>query len=629
MRKLLPALLVGVLFSAAICACSHPRPVPTKPRAPENLDELKKSVAAILARTHVPGVGIALVTKDKVLWAGGVGKADLASGRDVDGETMFRIGSITKGFVALAILQLQEKGKISLDTIVREVAPEVPIVNQWEQTDPVRVAHLLEHTAGFDDFPLAEFFDYSGSDTVPLLETFQRFPEPLRARWRPGMFGSYSNPGYGVAGYVVEKITGQPCGQYIADNILGPLGMSRSGFSLTREIKATLAQGYYYNPPRPIPYLPILLRPAGEMKTSPNEIARFVRMMLNRGSLDGVVVASPDSIARMETETTTLAARNGLKYGYGLGNMADVSHPFLGHWHDGGLDGFLSHYEYLPAQGVGYFFSVNDSQSGAAVKQINELLFAYVTRGMSPPAKPPGVPLDGSIENAIGFYELANPRQQALRFLTELLANGWTYIDSRSLFRRGLFPGTKEKLVYLGGGQIRAEKEVAASGIYCTTREGETYGCGALVAFHRMNPVWPITRFVLIALALLTMLTSILFALIWIPRKVLGRMRGAGHLSVRVLPLLATLSLVVILWEASRAPPMVQGRPDAFTISILVLSVAFPVLSVAALFVAIRSFRFEMNRAARIHSLVVSSACFAVSGYWAYWGLIGVRLWAL
>ena len=125
---------------------------PPPPQTPASIDELKKSAAKVLSKYHIPGVGIALVSKDKVLWAGGVGKADLASGKDVDADTMFRIGSITKGFVALSILQLQAQGKVSLDSKLAEVAPEVPVLNPWEKTDPITVANLLEHTASFDDF---------------------------------------------------------------------------------------------------------------------------------------------------------------------------------------------------------------------------------------------------------------------------------------------------------------------------------------------------------------------------------------------------------------------------------------------------------------------------------------------
>ena len=628
MCKRLLALLIGLAFVTAVGGCSH-KPPANEPPPPESIDQLQEALGKILARTHVPGVGVALVTKDKVIWAGGVGKADLASGRNVDADTMFRIGSITKGFVALSLLQLQEKAKISLDDKLADLAPEVPLTNPWERTDPVRVANLLEHTAGFDDFPLAEFYDYSGRDDVPLLKTLQMFPEPQDVRWRPGTFFSYSNPDYGVAGYLVEKVSGQLCEDYLAANILRPLGMTHSDMRVTPEVKATLAQGYESDPPRPVPYLPILLRSAGEMKSSPNEMARFVRMMLNRGSLEGTTIVSPDSLTRMVTAKTSLASRSGLKYGYGLGDEASVAHPFVAYGHGGGLDGFLSNYAYIPERGFGYFFSINDSALGVPLKEIDDLLFAYVTRGMTPPAKPPAAALDPTIEAATGLYEFVSPRNQWLQFLTELLGTEWTYINGGHLYLRGPIRGARENFIYLGNGQIRTVKESGASGVFCKGPDGETYGCGAVVAFRKVNPIWPVTRLVLAVLILLTMASSILFAIIWIPRKLIGRLRGVQNLSVRAMPLLATLTLVAIVWRGWGQPAFELGRPNAITIAIFALSIVFPVLSIAALVIALRAWRFEMNRAVRIHALLVALACCAVAWFLAYWGLIGVRVWAL
>src|SRR5580700_11583231 len=150
-------------------ACSRPPKRPAPPPVPANIDELKSAVSAILKKHKVPGVGIALVTKDAVVWAGGVGKADLGNNRDVTADTMFRVGSITKGFVALSALQLAERGKLSLDEKVADVAPEIPVVNPWAATNPVTLAQLLEHTAGFDDFSLAEFYDYDAAPDDPIL----------------------------------------------------------------------------------------------------------------------------------------------------------------------------------------------------------------------------------------------------------------------------------------------------------------------------------------------------------------------------------------------------------------------------------------------------------------------------
>src|SRR6266849_8650486 len=134
----------ALLAMLALGACSGE----SKPSAaPANIEELKSAVAAILKKYDVPGIGIALVTKDKVVWTGGVGKADIAANRDVTADTMFRVGSITKGFVALAALQLVEQHKLDLDEKVADAAPEIPVMNSWEATNAVSLAGFYDFTA--------------------------------------------------------------------------------------------------------------------------------------------------------------------------------------------------------------------------------------------------------------------------------------------------------------------------------------------------------------------------------------------------------------------------------------------------------------------------------------------------
>ncbi|MFZ2063040.1 MAG: serine hydrolase [Candidatus Binatus sp.] len=616
------------MIIAGATGCARKPPPPTEPK-PQTIDQLKAAIADVLKRTHTPGCGFALVTKESLIFAGGVGKADLATNRDVTADTMFRIGSITKSFVALSILKLNEEGKVDLHAKVADVAPEVKIVNRWDATDPIRIVNLLEHTAGFDDMLLAETYDMSGGPEVPLLATFAKFPEPQVARWRPGTLQSYSNVDYGVAGYIIEKLTYQPCEDYIADNILRPLGMTHSDMRLTPDVRAALAQGYRGNPPLPVPYYPILLRPAGEMKASANEMARFVRMMLNRGTLDGVKIVSPESITRMETPETGLAARAGFKNGYGLGNYVTVRHAIVTHGHNGGLDGFLSVYAYMPDQGLGYFMSIN--ASSPALSQIENLIFAYVTREVPTPPKPAAVPLDADVLAATGFYQFASPRNEKFKFLDELLLEGWTYTHNGKLYRRGLIPGPPEEQIYLGHRQFRGEKESGASGVFCTDDDGNRYGCGELACFRKISPVWPATRLILLVGAVLAMATSILFALIWIPRKLFGRMKGAKYLAVRVVPLLASLTFLatLVLWIHGGGSTFALATPSPFAVSIFLLTILFAILSVVGFVLAIRSYRYSMNRAARIHSIMVAFACIGWTAFLAYWGMIGLRFWTV
>jgi len=627
--KALCTIFSAVTLITVLSACSN-QPAPARPK-PANIDELERAIADVLAKYHAPGCGFAIVRKDRIEFAGGVGKADLAADREVTADTTFRIGSITKSFVALSILKLQEQGKIHLGDKVRDLAPEIPIDNPWEATDPITVANLLEHTAGFDDFPLAEFYDFEAPPQKPLLWPLREFPGPQHVRWRPGSRTSYSNPGYGAAGVVLETASGMDAEDFIGQNILAPLGMTHSDIRLTPVVQWKLAQGYN-RPPIPVRYRAIYLRTAGEMKSSPADMARFVRMMLNRGELDGERIVSADSITRMETPTTSLAARAGLKYGYALGNYADVGHPIVAYGHDGGLDGFLSRYAYIPGDGVGYFFSINCA-NGSVFGAIGKLLYDYVTRGLSP-AKEPAAELGPGAAQYPGFYSPASPRREKLKFAELLVGGVFVSLRDGTLYRRAMFGGAK-KLVPAGTKLFRTEDDPAATMAFTTDRDGEAVL--VLIApparpipayFVRTSPAWPVMRLALITLAILTMASSILFALIWIPRKLFGRMRGVGHLSVRAVPLLAVVSLVAFNIPAVRAAPIDLVRPDFITLSIFLASIAFPILSILGLVLAIRSFRFEMNPAARIHSLLVSAACAGLTWYFAYWGLIGLRVWA-
>ena len=104
-----------------------------------------------LKETKTPGAGIALVSRDKVEWVAGIGKADVAANKPATAETLFRIGSTSKAFAALAALQLQEQGKLKLTDTVHQWGPEVVFSQSLgELTDPVRLVHLMEHTSGFD-----------------------------------------------------------------------------------------------------------------------------------------------------------------------------------------------------------------------------------------------------------------------------------------------------------------------------------------------------------------------------------------------------------------------------------------------------------------------------------------------
>src|SRR6266853_1373912 len=221
---------------------------------PKSVEELKKAMKDVLEKEHIPGAGVALVANGEVLWCGGIGQADIAANRAVSCDTEFRVGSISKTFVALALLKLQEEGKINLYARLRDVAPEIPFKNRWEATHPVRIVNLLQHTAGFDDMEPSEVYNLRDRYDFPLLEVFKHFEEPQTVRWPPGTRMSFSNPGNAVAGYLIEKVTGKPYDQYVRETFLRPMGMERADYPFTEAIRALLATAYEGNPPKPSKY---------------------------------------------------------------------------------------------------------------------------------------------------------------------------------------------------------------------------------------------------------------------------------------------------------------------------------------------------------------------------------------
>src|ERR1700747_2270560 len=142
----------GVEFYAAISMLAAailltPTPSIAQQKAelphPKTLPDLRQAMKDVLDKEHVPGAGVALVANGVVVWCGGIGAADIATKRAVSCDTEFRVGAISKTFVALALLKLQEEGQINLYARLQDAAPEIPFRNLWEAMHPVRIVHLL------------------------------------------------------------------------------------------------------------------------------------------------------------------------------------------------------------------------------------------------------------------------------------------------------------------------------------------------------------------------------------------------------------------------------------------------------------------------------------------------------
>ncbi len=475
---------------------------------------LKEELLKILQETNTAGMTFAIVYKDGTIWTEGLGKADLVNDRMVSSETLFRVGSTSKSFVALSVLKLVEEGKLSLEDQVHTLAPEVEFNNPWEATDPVRIVHLLEHTAGWDNMHLRELA--KDAEGMSLLESFDFHPKSRISRWRPGTRTAYCNSGPPVAAYIVEKITGQKFEDYVRENFFIPIGMDTATyFQPARDLLTTL---YHKDGKTPYEYWNILYRPTGSLNASAQDMARYLLFYLNRGKVNGKTVIPSHAIDRMENPRTTWAAEEGLKAGYGLCNFWSIYEGFVYHGHDGAVKGGLTQLDYK--DDVGYFFSLNSS-SGVAFEKVGKLIRAYITDGKTPPPLAPLEPLGAHVTDYSGWYELDSPLTQSLYFLTRLTSMSYISFTGNqmnlvSFAGKGIF-------FSVGNNEFRfAPKKsphdpVATAKLLEPNKEGRFIQIGEGMVTIKKIPIWMvILQIGAIAFISLSIISLFLYAPFWI-----------------------------------------------------------------------------------------------------------------
>jgi CubicO group peptidase (beta-lactamase class C family) len=643
----LPEALSAALSRRPASAAAH------EPEPPRTIDELRERIAEVLTAHDVPGVGIALVERDGSTWAGGVGVASRTTGAAVDGDTVFRVGSISKSVVALAILKLVEQGVLELETPVREIAPEIEMSNAWEDTEPITVAHLLEHTAGFDDMRFNEMY-VPGEDErdVSAAEALARNPRSRVSRWRPGSFYAYANPGYSVAAYVIEKLTGEPFDRHIERAILAPMGMHGASFSLTPEVRARLAQGHAGRRNHPVPPRRLYHRAAGELMASPRQLACLVELLLRRGETRSGELLRADAIVRMEQGDTLARPLSPLSYG--LGNSGDPSLPVPTRGHDGMIHGFLSSYRYAPSLGAGYALLFNSSGEGAvrAFVEIRALVFDYLARDATLP-EPPAIEVPAhELARHAGYYELASPRNEVVGFLERALDDVEVRLAGNQLHMRlgairsiPLIPVAPDRFRVAGHG---------AAGVAFVTRDDGTRVMYLLdIAFEEADASWGMLRRRALTLAYSFMQVGAFWNFLWLPGWlfVMARARQRLPLPPGSAPALASLcffAMLELVYMGLASGDL--GRVHVVSLGCFTLGLAFPVLSAWSLARAIIELRggsavseeidemaslaafgvsiYDRGLRGRLYDLAVALACLGMSLYLVYHGVIGLRTWA-
>jgi CubicO group peptidase (beta-lactamase class C family) len=250
-----------------------------------------------LERDDIAGAVVVVVKNGRVLFEKGYGVADVAGNVAVRADrTVFRVGSISKTFTGTAVMQLVERGKLDLDADVGGYL-DFPLARRYPE--PITLRRLLTHTAGFEEVA-KDFIDPPGA--YPKLGDYLRTHQPEQI-FRPGTQIGYSNYGVSLAGYIVERRSGEPFETYVAKHIYAPLGMKHSSFAAPLEpaLAALAAKDYWKatQPPRTFDYL--VLRPAGGMFSTGDDMSRFMIAHLQDGRYGSTRILSERAAREMHT----------------------------------------------------------------------------------------------------------------------------------------------------------------------------------------------------------------------------------------------------------------------------------------------------------------------------------------
>ena len=310
-----------------------------------------------LGREDIAGATVAIVKDGKLLFAKGYGYSDVAAKKPVSPEeTMFRPGSVSKLFTWTSVMQLVEQGKLDLDKDVNEYI-DFKIPEAFGK--PITLKNLLTHTPGFEE-QVKDLI--TNKVETPNLGNYLKTHIPARI-FPPGTVPAYSNYGAALAGYIVERVSGEPFDQYVQNHIFKPLGMNHSTFDqpLPADFAPNMSNGYKIGSEKPEPFETVTPAPAGSLSSSAVDMAQFMIAHLQNGQYGDTKILSPETAQLMHSRLFGLdPAANAMAYGFY--EEARNGQRIIGH--AGDTECFHSDLHLMLDHGIGFFISYNSAGRG-------------------------------------------------------------------------------------------------------------------------------------------------------------------------------------------------------------------------------------------------------------------------
>lgn len=356
---------------AILVLCVLLQPVCVTAQKQDDLRELPQYVAALLKKLPVtPGLAIAVVRGDKVIFVQGFGYRDARAKLPVTPQTMFYTASVTKSFTATAAKMLAEEGKLDLDVPIKKYFPNL-VLKAPLSVEQISLRDLLTHRSGISsdgvNFRTSDTGQYTTEEIFNLLSNYTK---PISPAFE------YDNIGYNITGYAIRNATGESWQQQIERKLLEPLGMKATTFYASK-VKAS--------PDFALPYLADggefielaykqdnQMHAAGGMSSSAEDLAKWLVVNMNGGKYNGKQIISPTALEEILSPQINQKQTfyKFKRYAYGLGwNIATYNGDKLIHCF-GGFSGFRPHVSFMPAHNLGVVVLVNESRDGVFIPDL-------------------------------------------------------------------------------------------------------------------------------------------------------------------------------------------------------------------------------------------------------------------
>ena len=360
------------LLSAWLLACSslalaqNSSNIAPRPDYAKVADALKPFIESQMSLAGIPGLSIAIVDDQQIVWAQGFGMADPKQKIPASAETVYRIGSVSKLFTDIGIMQRVERGEINLDAPVGTYLPDFKPRNPFGA--PITLRELMSHRSGLlREPPVGNYFE----TTEPSLAATVASLNDTELVYAPGTHTKYSNAAIAVVGYVLETQAHQPFAKYLKSSVLEPMGLHHSSFEPDPQIIQNLAKAEmwtYDGKTFEAPTFQLGMAPAGSMYSTVEDLGKFLSVLIAQGKTDNGPIIQPATLQQMWSPQ--FPNPEGWVFGLGFLVRTFEGHRLVGH--GGAIYGFATTMDLLPEDKLGVVVIVTKDAVNAVTERIGE-----------------------------------------------------------------------------------------------------------------------------------------------------------------------------------------------------------------------------------------------------------------